>query len=351
MGVDAPLAVLSKKTRSFFDYFHQLFAQVTNPPIDACARASSPSSVLYLGNTANLLETAATPVASCACRARCSPMDAFRRICAIDRVGFRTQVFHATYRRDAGEGALEAALDALDHQIEDAVRAGTNIVVISDRAGEGEVPIPSLLALGSVHNHLIRTGVRMLADIVVETGDALCAHDFACLVGYSASGIYPYMAHDCIRELVARGEIDLPGDEAVANYDRAVTAGITSIMSKMGISTMQGYHSAQIFEIIGLSDELVDRYFTATTTSVGGLGIEGVQREPERALRQRRGACPRARLPTSCRAWASRSGAPSAARSTSSSRAPSTCCNAPAQRVTWSCSASTARSSTGRAVR
>ena len=123
------------------------------------------------------------------------------------------------------------------------------------------------------------SGVRMLADIVVETGDALCAHDFACLVGYSASGIYPYMAHDCIRELVARGEIDLPGDEAVANYDRAVTAGITSIMSKMGISTMQGYHSAQIFEIIGLSDELVDRYFTATTTSVGGLGIEGVQRE------------------------------------------------------------------------
>lgn len=98
-------------------------------------------------------------------------------------------------------------------------------------------------------------------------------------MGYSASGIYPYMAHDCIRELVARGEIDLPGDEAVANYDRAVTAGITSIMSKMGISTMQGYHSAQIFEIIGLSDELVDRYFTATTTSVGGLGIEGVQRE------------------------------------------------------------------------
>ena len=279
MGVDAPLAVLSKKTRSFFDYFHQLFAQVTNPPIDALRESLVTSSVLYLGNHGNLLED---------CRDTCrlvrlqGPLlthDAFRRICAIDRVGFRTQVFHATYRRDAGEGALEAALDALDHQIEDAVRAGTNIVVISDRAGEGEVPIPSLLALGSVHNHLIRTGVRMLADIVVETGDALCAHDFACLVGYSASGIYPYMAHDCIRELVARGEIDLPGDEAVANYDRAVTAGITSIMSKMGISTMQGYHSAQIFEIIGLSDELVDRYFTATTTSVGGLGIEGVQRE------------------------------------------------------------------------
>ena len=159
------------------------------------------------------------------------------------------------------------------------MRGGVNIVVISDRAAAGEVPIPSLLSLGSVHNHLIRTGVRMLADIVVETGDAICAHDFACLVGYSASGIYPYMAHECTRDLVAKGAIDLPGDEAVANYDRAVTAGITSIMSKMGISTMQGYHSAQIFEIIGLADELVDRYFTSTTTSVGGLDIEGVQRE------------------------------------------------------------------------
>ena len=279
MGVDAPLAVLSKRTRSFFDYFHQLFAQVTNPPIDALRESLVTSSVLYLGNHGNLLED---------CRDTCrlvrlqGPLlthDAFRRICAIDRVGFKTQVFHATYPADAGEGALEAALEKLDTDIEAAVRGGVNIVVISDRAAAGEVPIPSLLSLGSVHNHLIRTGVRMLADIVVETGDAICAHDFACLVGYSASGIYPYMAHECIRDLVAKGAIDLPGDEAVANYDRAVTAGITSIMSKMGISTMQGYHSAQIFEIIGLADGLVDRYFTSTTTSVGGLDIEGVQRE------------------------------------------------------------------------
>ena len=281
MGVDAPLAVLSKKTRSFFDYFHQLFAQVTNPPIDALRESLVTSSVLYLGNHGNLLED---------CRDTCrlvrlqGPMlthDAFRRICAIDRVGFRTQVFHAVYQRDAGEGALEAALAKLDSDIEEAVRGGVNIVVISDRAAAGEVPIPSLLALGSVHNHLIRAGVRMLADLVVETGDAISAHDFACLVGYSASGIYPYMAHDCIRDLCARGAIALSADEAVANYDKAVTSGITSIMSKMGISTFQGYHSAQIFEIIGLSDELVDRYFTSTTTSVGGLDVNGVQREQD----------------------------------------------------------------------
>ena len=279
MGVDVPPAALSKKTRSFFDYFNQLFAQVTNPPIDALRESFVTSSVLYLGNHGNLLED---------CRDTCrlvrlqGPMlthDAFRRICAIDRVGFKTQKFYATYRRDAGEGALEAALAKLDADIEAAVRAGTNIVVISDRAGAGEVPIPSLLALGSVHNHLIRTGTRMLADVVVETGDAICAHDFACLVGYSASGIYPYMAHEAIRDLCAKGAIALDADTAVANYDKAVTAGITSIMSKMGISTMQGYHSAQIFEILGLAQPLVDRYFTGTATRIGGLNVEGVQRE------------------------------------------------------------------------
>ena len=279
MGIDAPLAVLSKKNRSFYDYFHQLFAQVTNPPIDALRESLVTSSVLYLGNHGNLLED---------CRDTCrlvrlqGPLlthDAFRRICAIDRVGFRTQVFHAVYRRDAGADALERALAELDRSIEAAVRDGVNIVVISDRAAAGEVPIPSLLALGSVHNHLIRAGVRMLADLVVETGDAFRAHDFATLVGYSASGIYPYMAHECIRDLAAKGALgDLDADTAVANYDKAVTAGITSIMSKMGISTFQGYHSAQIFEIIGLADSLVDRYFTSTTTSVGGLSVADVQR-------------------------------------------------------------------------
>lgn len=279
MGIDAPLAVLSKKNRSFYDYFHQLFAQVTNPPIDALRESLVTSSVLYLGNHGNLLED---------CRDTCrlvrlqGPMlthDAFRRICAIDRVGFKTQVFYATYQRDAGPDALEEALAKLDADVEAAVRAGVNIVVLSDRAGAGEVPIPSLLSLGSVHNHLIRAGVRMLADIVVEAGDAFRAHDFATLVGYSASGIYPYMAHESIRDLAAKGALgDLDADTAVANYDKAVTSGITSIMSKMGISTFQGYHSAQIFEIIGLSDALVDRYFTSTTTSVGGLSVADVQR-------------------------------------------------------------------------
>ena len=281
MGVDSPLACLSKKTRSFFDYFHQLFAQVTNPPIDALRENMVTSQVLYLGNHGNLLEDCRDN-----CRLICldGPMlsrDEFERICAIDRVGFKTARLSATYRRDGDADALKHALDALAGGAEAAIRAGANIIVISDRAGAGEVPVPSLLALGCVHNHLIRCGLRMDADLVVETGDAVNAHDYACLVGYSASGIYPYMAHECIADLCEKGAIDLPVEEAQANYNKAVTAGITSIMSKMGISTMQGYHSAQIFEILGLSDELVDEYFTSTATRIGGLSVAGVQREQD----------------------------------------------------------------------
>ena len=278
MGVDAPLACLSARDRSFFDYFHQLFAQVTNPPIDALRESIVTSTTLYLGNHGNLLED---------CRDSCrlvrlpSPIlsdDDFRRICAIDRAGFKVARASATYPVDAGPHALGRALDELAAQVEKDVRSGANIVVISDRAAAGEVAIPSLLALGYVHNHLIRCGLRTRADLVVETGDAVCAHDYACLVSFSASAILPYMAHDCIRDLCARGELELAPEEACANYDRAVTAGIVSIMSKMGISTMQGYHSAQIFEIVGLADKLVERCFTFTATRVGGLGMDDLQR-------------------------------------------------------------------------
>ena len=279
MGIDAPLAVLSKKNRSFFDYFYQLFAQVTNPPIDALRESFVTSTKLYLGNHGNLLEDSR---AACQLVRLPRPLldkEQFEAICAIDRVGFKTARFRAVYKRDDAPGALARALDKLAQDVESAVRDGVNIVVLSDRAAAGEVPIPSLLATGAVHNHLIRAGVRTFADLVVETGDALCAHDFATLVGYSASGIYPYMAHDCIRGLAARGDLDVSAEEGIANYNRAVTAGIVSIMSKMGISTVQSYHSAQIFEAVGFNDEFIDRYFAGTVSRVGGMGIADVERE------------------------------------------------------------------------
>ncbi|MGI6230897.1 MAG: glutamate synthase large subunit [Tractidigestivibacter sp.] len=279
MGADIPLAVLSKRPRSFFDYFNQLFAQVTNPPIDALRESFVTSSVLYIGNHGNMLEDSKK---NCQLIKLDDPIltgEEFRRIATVDRNGFHAARFSATYRRDAGDGALEAALDKLCADVEAAVRAGANIVAISDRAGRGEVSIPSLLAVSAVHNHMIRAGIRMNADLVVESGDAITPHDFATLVGYSASGIYPYMAHDCIRALAEHGSLSVSAEEGVKNYDKAVLSGITSIMSKMGISTMQGYHSAQIFEIMGFDEKFVDKYFSGTVSRVGGLDANGVQRE------------------------------------------------------------------------
>lgn len=305
MGTDVPPAVLSRRVRSFFDYFNELFAQVTNPPIDALRESLVTSDVLYVGNHGNLLED---------CRDACrlvrlsGPIlsrEDFERIRCIERVGFRVASFRAAYDAGGGSRALERVLDELDRSVEAAVREGTNIVIISDRAGEGEVPIPSLLSLGSVHNHLIRVGLRMRADLIVETGDAISPHDFAALVGYSASGIYPYLAHDCIDALVASGALRtaaedarsagggvvsdalrLGAEDARSNFNRAITAGIVAIMSKMGISTMQGYHSAQIFEIVGLGDKLVERCFAGTTSRIGGLELDGVQREADERYRE-----------------------------------------------------------------
>ena len=288
MGIDAPLACLSKKDRSFFDYFYQLFAQVTNPPIDALRESMVTSTVLYLGNHGNLLEDSRAACQLVRLEGPLLDREQFERICNIDRTGFKVARFSCVYDRSAGDSALETALDELARAVEAAVRDGANIVVLSDRAAAGEVPIPSLLAVGAVHNHLIRAGVRTFADLVVETGDALNAHDFAALVGYSASGIYPYLAHETIARMAQDGDLvaadgkPLAGEEGVANYNKAVTAGVVSIMSKMGISTVQSYHSAQIFEAVGLAPELIDRYFAGTVSRVGGLDVADVQRELDR---------------------------------------------------------------------
>ncbi len=279
MGSDVPLACLSKAPRSFFDYFHQLFAQVTNPPIDALRESFITSTLLYVGNHGNLLEDAR---ANCRLVRLDSPLldrAQFEALARVERHGFASRVLRAVYPACAGSDALERALAELCRSAEQAVRLGVDLIVISDRAGKGDVPIPSLLAVAAVHNHLLRANLRTHADIIVEAGDVVTAHDFAALVGYSASGIFPYLAHDTIAELCARGVVELDAQEAVARYNQAVVAGIVSIMSKMGISTMQGYHAAQVFEAVGLSEEFVARYFTGTVSRVGGLGISDVQRE------------------------------------------------------------------------
>lgn len=279
MGVDVPLACLSEKPRSFFDYFNQLFAQVTNPPIDALRESFITSTLLYVGNHGNLLEDARFNCRLVRLDTPLLEQAQFDALAHIERHGFKPVILQATYAADGGPHALDDALGSLRREAEAAVRSGANLVVISDRAGADRVPMPSLLAVASVHNHLLRRGLRTHADIIVETGDAITPHDFAVLVGYSASGIFPYLAHDTIRGLCERGVIELDADEAIGNYDRAIVAGIVSIMSKMGISTMQGYHAAQVFEAVGLSDDLVEEHLTGTVSRIGGLGVDDVQRE------------------------------------------------------------------------
>jgi glutamate synthase (NADPH/NADH) large chain len=279
MGADIPLAVLSKHPRSLFDYFNQLFAQVTNPPIDALRESFITSTLLYVGNHGNFLEDART---NCRLVRLDTPILTEKEFAALSQIhaqGFKAAHLEAVYERDGGTDALDKAVADLDRKAEQAVRDGSNLLIISDRAGDGYVSIPSLLAVASVHNHLLRVGIRTHTDIIVETGDAITPHDFATLVGYSASGIYPYMAHDCIRQLAADGKLSTSAEAGIANYNRAITSGIVSIMSKMGISTMQGYHSAQIFEAVGLSDELIDQHFTGTVSRVGGLKMGDLQRE------------------------------------------------------------------------
>lgn len=279
MGEDTPLACLSECPRRFYHYFNQLFSQVTNPPIDALRESYITSTLLYLGNHGNLLEDAR---ANCRLVRLETPLlneAQFAALATIGQKGFKAARIVAAYSPDDGEHALADAVEKLGKQAEELVRSGVNILVLSDRAGRGLVPVPSLLSVASVHNHLLRCGIRTQVDLIVECGDAVTPHDFATLVGYSASGIYPYLAHDTIRSLCARHVIDGGPDEAIARYNKAIVSGIVSIMSKMGISTMQGYHAAQVFEAVGLSSDLVDRHFTGTVSRIGGLALDDVQRE------------------------------------------------------------------------
>lgn len=279
MGEDTPLACLSERPRRFYHYFNQLFSQVTNPPIDALRESYITSTLLYLGNHGNLLEDARS---NCRLVRLDTPLlneGQFAALASIGQKGFKAAKLVAAYAPDDGPHALVRAVEELGRQAEELVRGGVNILALSDRAGRGLVPVPSLLSVASVHNHLLRCGIRTQVDIIVECGDAITPHDFATLVGYSASGVYPYLAHDTIRALCGSGVLDGDVDAAIARYNKAVVSGIVSIMSKMGISTMQGYHAAQVFEAVGLSDELVNRHFTGTVSRIGGLTLDDLQRE------------------------------------------------------------------------
>lgn len=282
MGTDTPLAVLSKKPQIIYNYFQQLFAQVTNPPIDPIREELVMSLTGYLGARRNLLDE--TPK-HCHLLELPQPiltnmeLEQLRHVAVGD---FKTTTLDILFKASDGEKGLKSALDDLCKKASQAIKDGYSIIVLSDRGiNQDMAPIPSLLATGAVHHHLIREGTRGQAGIVVETGDAREVHHFALLVGFGAGGINPYVAFETITDLFAQKLLPENIDEktAIKNFIKASAKGLLKIFSKMGISTLQSYQGAQIFEAVGLNKEVIDRYFTGTTSRIGGAGIDVLARE------------------------------------------------------------------------
>ncbi|WP_344790053.1 glutamate synthase large subunit [Gryllotalpicola daejeonensis] len=283
MGSDTPVAVLSKRPRLLFDYFTQQFAQVTNPPLDSIREEVVTSMRLGLGPERNLLTATPEHARQVVLDFPVINNDELAKIQHIDpRPGSSlTTVIKGLYRPDAGEKALEERLAAMCDEVDEAIERGAAFIVLSDRDSNKDfAPIPSLLMLAAVHHHLIRTENRMRVGIVVEAGDVREVHHVALLVGYGASAVNPYLAMETVEELVNAGMITgITVEKAVYNLIKALGKGVLKIMSKMGISTVGSYAGAQAFEAVGLSQELVDKYFTGTVSKLGGVGIDVIAAE------------------------------------------------------------------------
>ncbi|HET7772001.1 MAG TPA: glutamate synthase large subunit, partial [Chloroflexota bacterium] len=278
MGDDAPLAVLSTKQRPLYGYFRQRFAQVTNPPIDSLREGVVMSLDTYLGRRRNLFEE--TPEHAALVHVP-SPFLLDDELEALTHPDLRAKMLDATWSLDEG---LEAGLTTLCRAAAEAVDAGHPLLLLTDRAvSAGRAPIPALLATGAVHHHLIREGKRMRADLILQTGEAWDIHHFACLLGYGAGAIHPYLALASVRAMRGqRGFEQTTTAELEAHLKKAVDLGLLKIMSKMGISAIGSYRGAQIFEAVGISQELVDRCFTGTPTKIGGIRLADVESDVRR---------------------------------------------------------------------
>ncbi|MDH4449772.1 MAG: glutamate synthase-related protein [Rhodoferax sp.] len=284
MGNDSPLAVLSDKNKPLYSYFKQLFAQVTNPPIDPIREAIVMSLVSFIGPKPNLLDInqvnppmrleVSQPILDFA------DMDKVRDIEHHTQGKFRSYTLDITYPLAWGHEGVEAKLASLCAEAVDAIKSGKNILVISDRSiSSTQVAIPALLALSAIHQHLVREGLRTTAGLVVETGTAREVHHFAVLAGYGAEAVHPYLAMETLQDIHKDLPGDLSADKAIYNYIKAIGKGLSKIMSKMGVSTYMSYCGAQLFEAIGLNTETIDKYFTRTPSKVEGIGVFEIAEE------------------------------------------------------------------------
>jgi len=282
MGTDVPLAILSDQPQHLSSYFKQLFAQVTNPPIDPIRERMVMSLAAFVGNNGNLLTE--EPL-SCHCVALKHPVlsnHELEKLRSIDTGIFQAKTLQTYFRADGKPGSLKAGIDRLCRYAVDAVNDGFEVIILTDRAIDSEhAPIPSLLAVAAVHHHLIRKGMRGQVGIVVEAGDVWEVHHFACLLAFGATAINPYLAISSIRDMKLTGklETELDVDHLKKNYIKAVCDGLLKVFSKMGISTLQSYQGAQIFEIIGINKSVVDAYFTGATSRIEGMGLDEIAKE------------------------------------------------------------------------
>ncbi len=287
MGTDTPIAALSERPRLLFDYFSQLFAQVTNPPLDAIREELVTALGSQLGPEGNLLEASAS-----SCRRIILPFpvinnDEVAKILHVNKdgnlPGFAAMRISGLYGVDGGGQALADRLDEICTQVSQAIADGVRFIVLSDRDSDRELaPIPSLLLTAAVHHHLVREKTRTQVGLVVEAGDIREVHHVALLVGYGAAAVNPYLAMETVEDLARRGVIDIDPDKAVANLVKSLGKGLLKVMSKMGISTVASYRGAQVFECIGLSQEVINSYFVGTTSKLGGVGLDVIAEEVEK---------------------------------------------------------------------
>ena len=282
MGTDIPLAVLSDQPQHLSSYFKQLFAQVTNPPIDPIRERMVMSLAAFVGNNGNLLDEDPKHCHTVALKHPILTSTELEKLRSIDTGIFQAKTLQTYFRADGKPGSLKAGLDRLCRYAEDAVHDGFEVLILCDRAVDSEhVAIPSLLATAAVHHYLIRKGLRGQVGIVVEAGDVWEVHHFACLLAFGATAINPYLALASIRNMKVNNEIDttLSWEDLRKNYIKAVNDGLLKVFSKMGISTLQSYQGAQIFEILGLNKEVVNMYFTGATSRIEGVGLDELAKE------------------------------------------------------------------------